>query len=136
MDLSGSTAAEAEAIRQAALQKFISPHAFGGPNAEKGTWDGRPPFGFSLSMNFGLSMGQIGAAFGALVFGRMSDKFGCKLPIQICTLSGIGGYLIMYAAGIWVKSYWLFIIGLVWNNFFGNTMTVAIIYFNQVRSLA
>ena len=135
-ELEGVPEAQVEVIRVQALQKYISPHAFGGRNAEKGTWDGRPPAGFSLSMNLGLSLGMIGQAFGSLIFSRLCDKIGCKIPIQICTLAGIGGYFIMYAGGIWVKSYWLFVIGYVWNNFFGCTMPCATVYFNQVWTVA
>ena len=42
-ELEGVPEAQVEVIRVQALQKYISPHAFGGRNAEKGTWDGRPP---------------------------------------------------------------------------------------------
>ena len=37
-----------------------------------------------------------------------------------------------YAGGIWFKSYYLFGIGLLWNNFFGNTVGVASVYFGQI----
>lgn len=37
-----------------------------------------------------------------------------------------------YAAGVWVRSYYLFGIGLLWNNFFGNTVGVASVYFGQL----
>ena len=38
----------------------------------------------------------------------------------------------IYAAGLWAKSYYLFAIGLLWNNFFGNTAGVAAVYFGQL----
>ena len=33
---------------------------------------------------------------------------------------------------IWVKSYYLFMLGNVWNNFFGNCMQIASTYFGQL----
>jgi len=83
-------------------------------------------------MNFVLFWGQLGQATGSLFFGRMCDRVGCKLPMQICVFMGIFGYLLMYAAGIWAESYWLFSIGILVNGFFGNTMPVASTYFGQL----
>lgn len=118
-----------EVFRNASIERSISPHAFRG---ERGAWAGSPPFGFSFSMNFILSAGQLGSAFGSLLFNRLCDVIGAKIPMQICLLSGIVGYLIIYAAGVWVHSYYLFAIGMFWNNFFGNTVGVASTYFGQL----
>lgn len=118
-----------EAYRTATIQDSISPHAFKG---EKGAWDGAPPFKFSLAMNAVLSAGQFGSAGGSLFFNRMCDFTGPKLPMQVCLFMGIVGYLIIYAAGMWVHSYYLFAIGMLWNNFFGNTVGVASTYFGQL----
>ncbi|CAE7460779.1 unnamed protein product [Symbiodinium sp. CCMP2592] len=52
--------------------------------------------------------------------------------MQICLGMGILGYVIIYASAIWVKSYYLFMIGNVWNNFFGNCMQIASTYFGQL----
>jgi MFS family permease len=111
------------------MKEKISPHAFKG---EKGAWDGAPPFKFSLSMNFIMSVAMAAQAAGSLIFGRMCDVIGCKIPMQICLFMGIFGYVIIYAAGIWVHSYYLFGLGIVWNNFFGNTATVAQVYVGQL----
>lgn len=111
------------------IQQKISPYAFKG---EKGAWQGRPPVGFSLSMNLVMSGGLFGSAFGSLFFGRMCDTIGAKLPMQLCLFMGIFGYLLIYAAGVWVGSYYLFVLGMLWNNFFGNTVQVATVYFGQL----
>ena len=34
-----------------------------------------------------------------------------KIPMQICLGMGILGYVIIYASAIWVKSYYLFMLG-------------------------
>lgn len=81
-------------------------------------------------MNVVLSLGQLGSAGGSLFFGFLSDKVGCKIPIQTCLFMGIFGYLFMIAGGLWTQSYYLYSLGIVWNNFFGNTMGIASTYFN------
>merc|ERR1719199_1636011 len=48
--------------------------------------------------------------------------------MQLCVLNGIVGYFIIFAAGKWYNSYYLFTFGIFWNNFFGNTMGVAVVY--------
>lgn len=67
-----------------------------------------------------MSLGFFGSALGSMFFGWLCDKIGCKLPMQICLGMGILGYVIIYASAIWVKSYYLFMLGNVWNNFFGS----------------
>jgi len=116
-------------VYQAEKDKYISPHAFKG---EKGAWSGSPPVKFSLSMNLVVSSGFLCSALGSLFFGYLCDKIGCKLPLQICLGMGIGGYVIIYASAIWVKSYYLFMIGNAWNNFFGVCMQLATTYFSQL----
>jgi MFS family permease len=101
-------------FRAATMEESISPHAFKG---EKGAWAGAPPVKFSLSMNLVLSAGQFGSAGGSMLFGRLCDKIGAKIPMLVCLIMGIIGYIIIYAAGIWVHSYYLFAIGMFWNNF-------------------
>mmetsp|Transcript_90868 Transcript_90868/g.266048 ORF Transcript_90868/g.266048 Transcript_90868/m.266048 type:complete len:678 (-) Transcript_90868:316-2349(-) len=123
------TTAEQEAARQAVIEENISPHAFQG---ERGAWSGAPPVRFSLAMNLVGSFGQLGSAAGSLVLGRLCDIIGCKIPMQLCLFMGIVGYLMIYAAGIWARSYYLFALGIFWNNFFGNTMGVAQVYFGQL----
>lgn len=116
-------------FRAATMKETISPHAFKG---EQGAWAGAPPVKFSLSMNLVLSAGQFGSAGGSMLFGRLCDTVGAKIPMMVCLIMGIIGYLIIYAAGIWVHSYYLFAIGMFWNNFFGNTAGVACTYFGQI----
>jgi len=118
-----------DAEKNAMVAELISPYAFKGP---KGAWNGSPPVGYSLSMNLIGSFGQIGSAGGTLLLGRLADKIGAKNPIQICLFMGIFGYIMIYAAGMWVGSYYLFAFGMLWNNFFGNTAGVAMVYFGQV----
>eukprot|EP00927_Polykrikos_kofoidii_P071177 TRINITY_DN67485_c0_g1_i1.p1 TRINITY_DN67485_c0_g1~~TRINITY_DN67485_c0_g1_i1.p1 ORF type:complete len:670 (-),score=115.42 TRINITY_DN67485_c0_g1_i1:232-2241(-) len=112
-----------DAEKLAMTQQYVSPHAFKDP---------KPPFKFSLSMNMVMSAGAVGSALGSFTFGRLVDKIGCKIPMQICLFAGIGGYIIVYAAAIWVKSYWLFMFGNVWNSFFGVSMDIAMTYFGQL----
>ncbi|CAE7460787.1 unnamed protein product [Symbiodinium sp. CCMP2592] len=114
---------------QEQTQLYISPHAFKG---ERGAWSGAPPVPFSLSMNLVMSLGFLGSAAGSMFFGWLCDRIGCKIPMQICLGMGILGYLIIYASAIWVKSYYLFMLGNVWNNFFGNCMQIASTYFGQL----
>jgi len=114
-------------VRLAAVQNAVIPYAFGGPVGGE-----PPPFPFALSMNVVLSLGQIGSAGGSLFFGWLCDKIGCKLPMQICIFMGIVGYIFMLAGGLWSQNYFLYSVGIVWNNFFGNTMGVANVYFNQL----
>ena len=114
---------------QEQLAKFISPHAFKG---ERGAWSGSPPVKYSLSMNLVMSVGFLGSAAGSLFLGMLCDKIGCKFPMQLCLVMGIIGYVIIYASAIWVKSYYLFLLGNLWNNFFGNCMQIATTYFGQL----
>ena len=107
------------------LDKYVSPHAFKDP---------KPPTKFSMSMNLVMSLGFVGSAAGSSVFGRLADRVGCKIPIQICLFCGCGGYIIIYASAIWAKSYWLFMLGNVWNNFFGCSMDIGMVYFGQMFS--
>ncbi|OLP94388.1 hypothetical protein AK812_SmicGene23585 [Symbiodinium microadriaticum] len=79
-----------------------------------------------------MSLGFLGSAAGSMFFGWLCDKIGCKIPMQICLGMGILGYVIIYASAIWVKSYYLFMLGNVWNNFFGNCMQIASTYFGQL----
>ncbi|CAE7584861.1 unnamed protein product [Symbiodinium natans] len=116
-------------VYEAQTQQYISPHAFKG---EPGSWSGAPPVPYSLSMNLVMSLGFLGSALGSLFFGWLCDKMGCKIPMQICLGMGILGYVIIYASAIWVKSYYLFMLGNVWNNFFGNCMQIASTYFGQL----
>ena len=118
-----------EEVYQEQLEKFISPHAFKG---EPGAWSGSPPVKYSLSMNLVMSVGFLGSAAGSLFLGMLCDKIGCKFPMQLCLLMGVIGYLIIYASAIWVKSYYLFLLGNLWNNFFGNCMQIATTYFGQL----
>merc|ERR1719409_2067375 len=57
---------------------------------------------------------------------------GCKLPMLICVSMGIVGYVVIYVGGKIVGSYWLFAFGLFINNFFGNTMGVAVVYMRSM----
>lgn len=107
----------------AVVQEYISPDAFKDP---------KPPVKFSLSMNLIMSVGMLGSAGGSLLFGKMSDKIGCKWPMLICVSMGLVGYIIIYASGKWVNNYYLFAFGLCWNNFFGNTMGIAVVYMRHL----
>lgn len=109
--------------KSAILEQYISPHAFNDP---------KPSLKFSMAMNLVMSLGFVGSAAGSFFFGRLVDKVGAKTPIMICLFMGIGGYIIIYAAAIWVKSYWWFLFGNVWNNFFGCSMDIALAYFGQL----
>merc|ERR1719210_1874547 len=109
--------------REALIEELILPDAFKDP---------KPPVKFSLAMNLVLSIGQFGSALGSLTLNRLCDRIGCKIPMQICVLNGIIGYLIIYASGKWYNSYYLFIFGLFWNNFFGNTVGCAAVYMRKV----
>ena len=73
------------AYRNETIAKQINPYAFEGP---KGAWDGSPPFKFSMAMNFILAIAQMGSAAGSMLFGRMCDLVGAKIPMQICLLMG------------------------------------------------
>jgi len=106
-------------VKAATLEEIIHPDAFKDP---------KPPFKFSLSMNAVMSFGMVGSAMGSLLMGYLCDKIGCKFPMQICVFNGIVGYLLIYAGGKWYNSYYLFAFGMFWNNFFGNTMGVAVVY--------
>ena len=84
----GNCTAACQATIIVAQREVISPYAFSG---EKGAWNGRPPVGFSLSMNLVMAIAQFGSALGSRVFGWMCDNVGCKAPMQICLGSGLIG---------------------------------------------
>ena len=44
---------------------------------------------------------------------------------MICLSMGLVGYLLVYASAIWIRSYWLFAIGLWVNSFFGVVLDIA-----------
>ena len=73
-----------------------------------------------------------GAGLGALFFGRLSDQIGSKACIQICLAGGLVGYACIYAGGVWVGSYWLFVLGMFTNGFFGASATIATAYFGKI----
>ena len=118
-----------EEVYQEQIQQLISPHAFKG---ERGAWSGSPPVKYALSMNLVMSVGYFGSALGSMFLGLLCDKIGCKFPMQLCLFMGIIGYVIIYASAIWVKSYYLFLLGNAWNNFFGNCMQIATTYVGQL----
>jgi len=125
----GMNASDIDAMITQQTNELISPYAFQG---EKGAWNGSPPFGFSMSMNVIMSCGMVGSAFGSVFFGWLADNYGCKLPMQICVSMGLVGYIIIYASGRVFDSYYLFALGMCWNNFFGNTAGVANVYFGKL----
>ena len=42
------------------------------------------------------------------------------------------GYACIYAGGVWVGSYWLFVLGMFTNGFFGASATIATAYFGKI----
>ena len=92
------------------------------------------PFGFSMSMNVVIVAGQLSEAAGGLVWGIASDKVGVKICSLLCLLGGIGGYTLMYLAGVSWGSYWAFIAGNVVNGLFSGSMTLVNSYILKVVS--
>eukprot|EP00966_Prymnesium_polylepis_P218975 5067266-Prymnesium_polylepis.1 len=90
------------------------------------------PFEFSLATNMIMFFASTGQGLGAYVWGKASDRIGSKLCIQICLSGGLGGYMIIYASGVWIGSYWLFILGMWLNGFFGASAVIATAYFGKL----
>merc|ERR1719502_221515 len=79
-----------------------------------------------------MAIAQYFSAAGSLIAGNVVDRIGAKTPILICLFMGIGGYMLIYAAGIWLRSYWVFAIGLWVNSLFGVVTDIAGTYMGQL----
>lgn len=107
-----------EAVKESPeLKAIISPHAF----KDLG-------MGMSTAVELPMAIGQFFSAAGSFVAGNLVDRIGAKKPMIVCLVAGIGGYVLIYAAGIWLKSYWLFAIGLWVNSLFGVVTDIAQTY--------
>ena len=123
---SGTCAAEKEAAYEAFINSdqvkaILSPHAFK---------DLSMPISSSIEVPMAIS--QFFSAIGSFSAGPMVDRVGAKKPILVCLFMGLIGYMMIYAAGIWVKSYWLFAGGLWLNSLFGVVTDIAMTYMAQL----
>jgi len=76
---------------------------------------------YSLAvMLFGMCS-QLGSAIGNPISGRLIDKIGSKPVIVGCLAGGTVSYALMFVAGYWIKSFYVFLVANFINGLFGGS---------------
>ena len=106
------------------------PGAFPASDFDAATW-----LDYAMAINLIAVSGGVGSIFSNFYAGVASDRLGRKLVIQICLLGGVLSYVIMFAAGMWAKNYWVFLSGNFVNGLFSGSRGVISAYLQDIHEL-
>jgi len=95
--------------------------------------DAPPAMDFALAVNLISVSNKLGGVFSNYLAGVMSDKFGRKIVIQGCLLGGVLSFLLMFIAGFWARSYWMFLAANFVNGLFSGIRGVISAYLQDIH---
>jgi len=95
--------------------------------------DAPPAMDFALAVNLISVSNKFGGVFSNYLAGIASDKFGRKVVIQACLIGGVLSYLLMFVAGFWARSYWMFLAANFVNGLFSGIRGVITAYLQDIH---
>ena len=95
--------------------------------------DAPPAMDFALAVNLIYVSNKFGGVFSNYIAGVMSDRFGRKIVIQGCLLGGVLSFLLMFIAGFWARSYWMFLAANFVNGLFSGIRGVISAYLQDIH---
>ena len=95
--------------------------------------DAPPAMDFALAVNLISVSNKFGGVFSNYLAGIASDKFGRKIVIQVCLIGGVLSFLLMFIAGFWARSYWMFLAANFVNGLFSGIRGVISAYLQDIH---
>ena len=91
------------------------------------------PMRFSLASNLLMLAGVLASGVGSAFWGYLGDRLQMRKPFMVMgLLGGLVGYVMMYAAGQHLNSYWLYLAGQIVNGLFSASDVLVQSYIQSV----
>ena len=98
--------------------------------------DAPPALDYAMALNLIGVSNKFGGVFSNYLAGIASDKFGRKVVVQACLIGGVLSYLLMFVAGFWARSYWMFLAANFVNGLFSGIRGVISAYLQDIHDPA